>query len=176
MTTEREGNVLWQFDSGWHHGKYDDWAFYRKQYQSCIDGTKAVDIIAVDPDASTLWLIEAKDYRRTRRDPSKGPVADEVARKAHDTLAGLVAAAVNAVDEEQRMARIALKTTRIRVVLHLEQATKPSKLFPAALNAADIRQKLCRLVRAIDRRPLVMSCIQTPPAVPWTTQWLPTPA
>ena len=168
----REGNVEWTFPNGWSVVKFDDWAFYRKQFQSCAKGNKAMDIVALPPASDVLWLIEAKDYRRNRRDPSKGPLPMEIAEKARDTLAGLLAAASNAVHDEQTFARAAVRVTRIRVVLHLEQARAPSKLFPRAVNPADVKLKLKQLLKSIDPHPVVMDS-KTPTWVHWTTTWRP---
>ena len=168
----REGNVVWTFPNGWSAVKFDDWAFYQKQFQGCADGNKAMDILALPTTNGVLWMIEAKDYRRNHRNPSKGPLAMEIAEKARDTLAGLLAAAANAVNKEQTFARTAVKAAQIRVVLHLEQATKPSKLFPRAVNPADVKLKLKQLLKAIDPHPIVMDSNATT-WNHWTTAWQP---
>ena len=60
--------------------------------------------------------------------------------KVRDTLAGLVAAQVNANEQIERdFAKEALKKKRIRVVLHLEQPIHTSRLFPRAINPADVK-------------------------------------
>lgn len=171
MNAIREGQIEWTFDAAWSATKYDDWAFYRRQYQSCAGGPKAVDILALSGDDSTLWMIEAKDYRRNRREAGKGSLPQEVAQKAHDTLAGVLAAAMNAVDDEKAFARRAVGAGKVRVVLHLEQPRRPSKLFPVAFDPADVRQQLKRLVRAIDAHPVVMATTSTWPY--WATTWAP---
>lgn len=169
MTSIREGNVIWTFPQGWSAEKYDDWVFYRNQFIRCADGNKAMDIVALAPDGREFWMIEAKDYRRHPRDPSKGPLPMEVAEKARDTLAGVFAASANAVDTEQAFAQSAANAKKIRVVLHLEQARLPTKLFPRAMDPADAQQKLKQLLKAIDPRVTVMS---TQTAWDhWTTQW-----
>lgn len=170
--TMREKNVVWTFPDGWLTAKFDDWAFYRKQFQDCADGNKAMDILALPPAADVLWMIEAKDYRRHRRDPEKGSLPMEIAQKARDTLAGLLAASSNGADSERHFARAAVRAKQIRVVLHLEQATKPSKLFPRAVDPADVKQRLKRLLRPIDPHPIVMDS-NTLARTPWTTAWLP---
>ena len=168
----KEGNVVWTFPEGWSAVKYDDWSFYRKQFQRVAGGTRAMDILALSP-AGDLWMIEAKDYRRNRRDPGKGPLPMEVARKARDTLAGLLAASANAVGDERDFARVAVRAKRIRVVLHVEQATNRSRLFPTVCDPADVRQKLRQLVRGVDPHPVVMSTETK--WHHWTTAWTPPP-
>lgn len=154
MTHIAVEQLSFAFPDGWHASKYDEWQFYREQFSRMWDGIKAVDLIAIDPNR-TGWLIEAKDYRRNpRTKPSDLP--QEVARKAFDTLAGLLPARINSnhageVEFAGRMRSIA----KLRIVLHLEQPRKHSRLFPRAINPADVQQKLRRLVKPIDPHPLV---------------------
>jgi hypothetical protein len=63
---------------------------------------------------------------------------------------------VNADDAiEKSIACEISKAKRLRVILHLEQPTKHSKLFPRAINPADVKQKLCQLLKPIDAHPFV---------------------
>lgn len=147
--------LRFEFPDGWIASQYDDWSFYRNQFIRVRDGIKAVDIVAVD-DAGTAWFIEAKDYRRQRRTKTID-LADEVAQKICDTLAALLPARLNANDSEEcEMAGALLRAKRLRVVLHLEQPRRHSKLFPRAIDPAAVLQKLRSSVRAIDPRPLVV--------------------
>jgi hypothetical protein len=50
-----------------------------------------------------------------------------------------------------------LACNRIRVVLHLEQPTKHSKLFPRPIDPAWVEQKLKQLLKAIDPHPKVVA-------------------
>jgi hypothetical protein len=127
-------------------------------------GAKAVDIVAIDPDRC-CWAIEVKDYRIHPR-TKVIDIADEVALKARDSLAVLVAASANAVGDEQTFARKAVRCERIRVVLHLEQAEKPSKLFPLVANPANVEQQLRQRVKAIDAHPRVVNKL-TPIGSTW---------
>jgi hypothetical protein len=156
-----EGNLTFQFPEGWEVGKLDDWGFYRNQFarlgsdlrvscarcdvelkcQACGTpktlGIKAVDIVARAPNG-TLWLLEVKDYRTSSR-TKVIDLADEVALKVRDSMAALLAAATNAKeDEEKSLARSSIQCTRLRVGLHLEQPKKHSKLFPRALDLANV--------------------------------------
>ncbi len=150
MPSVTEGNLTFDFSDGWAVSKLDDWSFYRNQFQNVCNGTKAVDILAIEPGEACVWCIEVKDYRRhTRSKPSH--VADETACKVRDSLALLAAARVNANDQEEKThAQRALRSRRIRVVLHLEQPVKPSKLFPRKIDLANAQQKLRQLVRGVD--------------------------
>ena len=140
--------------TGWTASKYDEWSFYRNQFGKMSDGIKAVDVVAVDASV-TAWFIEVKDYRHhVRTKPTD--LSFEVFRKVFDTLAALLPASVNANDDSERaMARAVLGASRLRVVLHLEQPAKTSKLRPRAINPVDITQQLRRLLKPIDAHPLV---------------------
>ena len=150
-----EGNLTFHFPTGWNAVKYDDWSFYRNQFQRVCGSSKGVDILAV-VHSKTTWLIEVKDYRRYRRTKAI-ELADEIAFKVRDTLAGIVTAAVRANDtDEKDFARLAVSSDNLRVVLHLEQPRKHSKLFPRAIDPSEIKQKLKKLLKPIDPHLLVL--------------------
>lgn len=156
MSRISEGGLIFDFPTGWEVGKYDGWAFYRRHFQKTSD-SKAVDILAFAPQrGGTLWMIEVKDYRNNPRTKPM-PMHDEVTQKVRDTLAGILAAMVRAaVDEEQRFARKCARARNLRVVLHLEQPAKTSKLFPRAFNTANLQLKLQSAVKAVDPHPKVV--------------------
>jgi hypothetical protein len=147
--------LSFSFPEGWLASKYDDWSFYRNQFSRMWNGIKSLDLLAVDPQ-KTGWLIEVKDYRlNTRTKPSD--LGNEVAHKVFDTLAALVPARLyRAHAGEQAMAKALLGARKYRVVLHLEQPLKHSRLRPRAINPADIQLKLRQLLKPIDARPLVV--------------------
>lgn len=142
------------FPDGWTAQKYDEWSFYRNQLVRVRDGIKAIDVLAMAPD-HVAWFIEAKDYRVNQRTkPSALP--DEVSRKVLDTLAALLPARLNAtVPEEQDLASALLAAKGLRVVLHLEQPRKHSRLRPRAIDPAAVKQQLKRLLKPIDAHPVV---------------------
>ena len=151
MTTIAEGSLTFSFPDSDLASKYDDWAFYRNQFQNVAGGSKAVDILFVT--AHEAWLIEVKDYRLHPRTKTID-LAAEVAMKARDTLAGLAAASVNANDaQERKLAQRALSKRRWRVALHLEQPTHSSKLRPKPVDPTSVGDKLRRELRAIDAHP-----------------------
>lgn len=119
------------------------------------DGIKSLDLLAIDPD-KTVWLIEVKDYRvNSRTKPSD--LGEEIARKVFDTLAAIIPAKIYATDpNEQQLARAISASRKLRVVLHLEQPEKHSKLRPRAINPADVQQKIRQLLKAVDAHPLVV--------------------
>ncbi|MGD0961900.1 MAG: hypothetical protein ABSB19_18975 [Methylomonas sp.] len=134
MPVLSEGSLKFSFGVSCRVEKYDEWRFFRNQFQKTCDGAKAIDMVCVSN--KTSWLIEVKDYRRHKRTKPL-EIGDEVAIKVRDTLAGLVAAKMNAADpNEKQFAKLALQSKSIKVVLHLEQPQKHSKLFPRAIDPA----------------------------------------
>ena len=169
MPVITEDALTFDFPVDWQAEKFDAWSFYKNQFSRCgeactscskcdhknASGVKAIDILAIDTN-SRCWCIEIKDYRQWQR-TKPSDLADEVALKVRDSLATLVAARVNAnVANEQSMANAALRCSRLRVVLHLEQPAKPSKLFPQGINPTNVQQRLKQLIKAIDPHPLVI--------------------
>jgi Holliday junction resolvase-like predicted endonuclease len=163
-----EGDLRFTFAAGWEAQKYDDWVFYKSQFQKVChlcNGIKGVDIVAHND--GTAWLVEVKDYRRNPRSKKVGLV-DEVAKKVFDTLAGLVAAKNRANDaSEKAMASAILACRNIRVVLHLEQASRGSKLFPKIYDPADLKKGLKIQLKAIDPHPEVLDKATTNPTTHW---------
>jgi len=51
--------------------------------------------------------------------------------------------------------------------LHLEQPSNPSKLFPRAIDRADVLQRLKQLVRSVDPHPQVLE-IAHAGSLPWS--------
>lgn len=155
MPSITEGQLTFQFPNDWQASKFDEWSFYRNQFQRVCGGTKAIDVLAIQPRVC-IWMIEVKDYRTHRRTKAID-LPNEVAIKVRDSLAALVAAKANANDAgEKAMAIAALKCRRVQIVLHLEQPAKHSKLFPRAIDPADVKQSLKRLIKAIDPHPRVV--------------------
>jgi hypothetical protein len=165
MPSVTEGRLTFQFPDNWRASKLDEWSFYRNQFQR-IPGTKSMDVIALAP-AQEAWLIEIKDYRGRQRTRAIN-LADEVALKARDSLAAIAAAKVRANDTaERQFAGAALQCTSLRVVLHLEQPAKHSKLFPRAIDPAAVKQRLKQIIKAIDPHPLVLESARLN-GVAWT--------
>ena len=166
MTELSEGRLVFRFGDACEVGKYDDWAFYRRRFQPIADSA-AVDFVCVQ--GRDCWLIEVKDYSDHPR-TKVIDLADEVARKVRDTLAGLAAARVNANEQnERRLAQRAFRSScRWRVVLHLELPAHPSRLRPQPIDPASVLQKLRQTARAIDPHPKVADMHR--PIGPWTVQ------
>ncbi len=153
MKTIIEGSLAFDFPDTWLATKYDQWAYYRRQFQSLCGGTKAVDILAVRPNFY-FYVIEIKDYRIELRQKEM-ELAQEVAEKVRDTLAALFAARFVANnDDEREFADRSVKATRIVVILHLEQPARPTRLHPIE-DTTKLEQKLRQLLRAIDPHPRI---------------------
>lgn len=154
---------------------YDKWVHYTTVWNAPPGGQKAVDVVAVETGnpPSICWMIEVKDFRVITNPPKPsniGGLAQFVADKVHDSIAGLNHAASNAATPtEKSLATMAVSATAKRVVLHLEpHVGVHSALFPAGF-AASVFQKLRQLVPAIDPNPLVLNIADTPSVgVPWT--------
>lgn len=149
-----EGQLTFTFPQGAMSTKYDDWSFYRNQFNNAFDGAKAVDIIYLENNI--CWLIEIKDYRAKARVKSM-ELSHEVAYKVRDAMSGIFAASCNANDAtEKTFACDALTKEKLRVVLHLEQPAQHSKLFPRLIEPANIKLKLKQLLKGIDAHPVVV--------------------
>jgi hypothetical protein len=137
----------------WLASKYDDWSFYRNQFARIGSGIKAVDLIAISADA--VWVVEVKDYRVHRRTKTVD-MAQEFADKVLHTLSALLPAKLNAAEQSERdFAARVLASSRLRLVLHLEQPAKHSKLFPRSIDPANIKLKIKQKLKAIDPHPVV---------------------
>lgn len=158
MKTVTEGKLAFDFPAEWRVAKYDEWGFYLSHFQNVCDGAKGIDILALNPN-QCLWLIEIKDYRAVPRQKTL-ELVQEVAIKVRDTLAGLMAARLHAtIDEELEMARRASKCEEMKVVLHIEQPSNPSRLHPKE-DISHLLQKLKQLLRSIDYHPRVSRAVE----------------
>ena len=168
MTEIEEGDLKFTFLDHCEADKYDEWSFYRNQFQPIAGGSKAVDIVCVSED--TAWLIEIKDYRQHPR-TKLIDIDGELARKVRDTLAGLAAASANAnCRDERALARRALQRRRWRVALHLEQPNTRSRLQPQPFNVANVLSKMRKKVKAVDTHPVILNRETNRPDIPWTVQ------
>ena len=164
--TLTEQRLAFNFDEGVPATQYDEWSFYRNQFNAAFSGAKAVDFLCLAN--RQLWLIEVKDYRHHRR-TKLVDLGDEMADKVRDTLAGLMAARCNANNpEEHELARTALTCSRLRVVLHLEQPRHASRLVPQVVKPDTLRLKLKQRLKAVDPHPKVVDQCSLSTDMPWT--------
>jgi hypothetical protein len=167
MTIIQEGNLTFTFPETWAASKLDGWIFYqggigkKNGFKDCCGGNKSVDLMARDPASNILWLIEIKDYRNHRRTKPQS-IWEEVAIKVRDSLAGVLAAKMNATGTEQTLASSFILSSKIRVVLHLEQPKTHSKLFPRLIDPANVTQRLKQIIKPIDAHPIVVEKTSMP--------------
>lgn len=137
--------LQFDFPAAWQASKYDEWSFYRNQFVKQDDGIKAVDALALSDD-NTAFLVEVKDYRHPETDkPSELPQV--LAHKVLHTLAAMLPARLLANEPiEKQLATAVLNCNCLKVVLHMEQ---PQRHRPV-VDPADIKQKLRRLLKAVD--------------------------
>jgi hypothetical protein len=165
MPTITEGKLTFTFPPHWIASKYDNWSYYRNQFIKVSNGIKAVDILALN-GKDCFWLMEVKDYREGCRTKAKD-LAEEIAEKVKDTLAGVAGARFRANDTvEKNTSRDALQCKELRVVLHLEQPSNHSKLFPRAISPASVLQRLKQLIKSIDPHPKVVE-MGSMNGIPW---------
>ena len=158
--TLTEGRLSFHFQGVKLATQYDNWQHYRNQYSSACGSSKAVDFIVCKK--SEVWLIEVKDYRQNKRS-KEIDLAEEVALKVRDTLAGLVSAQFLATDAQERSdAKAALSQRKLRVALHLQQPKNRNRLFPRLYNPANLTLKLEQQLRFIDPHPLVTDTTNFP--------------
>jgi hypothetical protein len=164
----REDRLTFRFPAGAMASQYDKWSHYRNQFNGAFGGTKAVDVVYAD--GGTAWLIEIKDYRVDQRTKAID-LAEEVALKVRDSMAGLISAALHANDtEERRVASTLLSKRSWRVVLHLEVPASRSRLRPRAIEPDKVLLQLKRLVRAVDPHPAVVAQHSITPGMNWVVQ------
>ena len=170
MIEIREGDLTFIFPDDCEADKYDEWSFYRNQFQSVAGGSKAIDFLCVSGDVA--WLIEIKDYRQHQR-LKRSNIDDELASKVRDTLAGLAAASANAnCRDERTLARRALQTRRWRVALHLEQPNARSRLRPQPFDVASVLSRIrnSKKLKAVDAHPVILNREAIQRDIPWTVR------
>ena len=169
----KEGRIKFNFHDTWKVCRPEKSAFYTKHFQKFCGGCKEIDFLLLEPESQTLWLLEVKDYTTGARRKSLD-LLDEIALKARDTLALLLAGAAKDPATNRSIGEFMINVgspKKIRVILHLEQPNKPSKLFPGAKVQVDFTQKLKQKVGCLDSHPLVVSTVSR--CVPWTSTWNP---
>jgi len=171
--TFQEGRVEFEFPDTWVVLRPEKATYYKRHFQSFAGGCKEMDFLLFDPGSKVLWLFEVKDYTTSPRIKTQS-VFDEVAKKARDSLALLYAGSARDNAMPPHVGNFARQTwvpAKIRIVLHLEQPTKPSKLFSGVKIAADASHALRTKVKAVDPHALVTSCSSKMDS--WSAKWKP---
>jgi hypothetical protein len=129
MLSFDEQKQKFTFDDGrWWVVKYDKHRDYRERIAK-LDGTKAVDFVGLqDGEDGVLYWIEVKDFRGYRiqnKDRLSGAgLAQEVAEKVRDSLAGVVAAYRTSAEPEEWkpfVRALSRKASSVHVLLWLEE-------------------------------------------------------
>lgn len=129
VTVFHEQKLSFAFDDEWHAVKWDDEPAYRDGLEK-IDGCPAMDLCGLR--GRSLYMIEVKDFRGHRienkhrlLEQSPGNLANEVAHKVCDTVAGLLGAHRVRQQEEARWRpfgeALASLGAELRVILWLEE-------------------------------------------------------
>src|SRR5882724_3402704 len=105
MPTLQVDNLSFTFVPGVAAELYEKWQHYAVALSHA--NKKAVDVVAVENPAApaTTWLIEAKDFRIITQPPKPsniGGLAQTVADKTTDSLAGLSHASANAASKSEK--------------------------------------------------------------------------
>lgn len=154
--------LTFSFPAGWDATKYDEWSFYRNQFSRQKNNIKAVDVLAISL-SQDAYLVEVKDYRRPDTVPPS-ELAETIANKVLDTLAAMLPAKLHANDpNERRIAGAILACASLHVVAHIEQPARHQQV----IDPADIKQKLKKLLKAVDAHPRITS-ISNMNGVGWT--------
>lgn len=168
MPRVKEGEFSYVFPEDWLVQKWDDTAFHLNQFQHFAAGSKAVEFVAFNPQDEKLWLIECKDFRPNGRTKTI-ELCDEIAQKVRDSLAALICAR-NADDVElRRFARMALKKTELRCIVHWEHPLKPHRLWPSSMmDRKNMRDKLRQRMAVVDSLADIGNLSQLNRTQPWT--------
>lgn len=122
MTRLREGGLVFSFDDASVAVKYDESDFYQRKFRTVVRGLCAVDMVCAKEDG--LWLLEVKDYRRqAREDKTTQEIAEAVAKKVTDTMAGLFCSHLTEPGTSS-LSQIAGRAGSIQVVMHVELPEK----------------------------------------------------
>lgn len=168
MPRECEGDFDYVFPDGWQVKKWDDTSFHKTLFQSFGGSSKAVEFVAYSDEAdSPLWLIECKDFRPNGRNKTID-LCDEIAQKIKSSLAGLVCARNSQDSDLKRFARMALKKTDIRCVVHWEHPLRPHRLWPREfMDRSSIRDKLRQRLAVADPKAEIGNIAQLNTTMPW---------
>jgi hypothetical protein len=142
----KEGDLELTFDEDtWVVVKWDDHPAFQHGLR-LHSGTKATDVAGVLWNGAP-WFFELKDFRGTRIENKArfdGPLAEEVAEKIRDTIAGVLWAVEREHEDDsvRRVAKATLgRTGRLTVVLWVEDDTGPTAAVASVLQQA-IKQRL----------------------------------
>ncbi|HEY8376975.1 MAG TPA: hypothetical protein VIK91_10825 [Nannocystis sp.] len=167
-TILREGDLDFAFDATWSVARHSDTEPVRLALRDQVPESRGVDLVGVGDSARALFLIEVKDYRTSEgRGSTRRKLADDgrslaevVAAKVRDTVAGLIGAARSDRDPDWTITRRALDE-RVWVVLWIEHAgverTTSVRARRRRIDAGVLEQSIGRRCRWLNARALVCS-------------------
>ena len=131
-----EGRLRFEFDDSWTVVKYDEPRGYYHEKVKDLEGTKAVDFVALcvrparEPD---LFWIEVKDFRgyriQNKQRQRDGELVAEVTQKVRDSIAGVVGAfQMSSTPETWQpfVNRLRRREPLMKILLWLEDDAPPS--------------------------------------------------
>ena len=143
-----EGGLTFDFPDDWSVCRPGATSYYSVRFQQFCGSCKETDFAMFDPGSGKLWLLEVKNFATHARSKPI-PLKDEFAQKVRDTLALITASAYCDQTPSQpkemeagEFARTARAATSLGVVLHCEPQPRPSKLFPATAEMANLLQAI----------------------------------
>lgn len=163
-----EGDLVFCFDPSWSVTRHWDSEPVRLALRDQVPGSHGVDLVGTRDSARTLYLIEVKDYRASEgRGSTRKWLADDghdlaeiVAAKARDTVAGLIGAARADRDPDWAITRHALDE-RVWVVLWIEHAgvehDTPVRSRRSRISAGVLAESIRRRCRWLKAKALVCS-------------------
>jgi dsDNA-specific endonuclease/ATPase MutS2 len=147
--------------------KFDDTLYYRDYFNKIKNGTKAIDILAVNSNIG--YLIEIKDYTHPATKNKKLiDLIEEILTKIISTLAAILPMKnnLNTSIEEKHIATLFSKTNEIKIFLHIEFPLAESKLEQASWSCQKIQMRLKKRLQSIDADPQVVTK-KYPDHFPW---------
>jgi hypothetical protein len=146
--------------------KFDDTSYYRDCFNKIKNGTKAIDILAVNSNIG--YLIEIRDYTHpATKDKKLIDLIEAILNKVISTLAAILPMKNNAnIQLEKDIATLFSKTTEIKIFLHIEFPPPESNLEQASWSCQKIQMKLKRRLQSIDVDPQVVTK-KYPDNFPW---------
>lgn len=157
MTAYDEQQQRFTFDDAlWQVLKYDDSPEFRNHLGKQIQGSKAVDFVALGPE-STLYLLEIKDYRKDHTPRPEAEVVSVVSQKVRDTLSGLIGLQRREVGPDflqDWLSRCSLAGCELKVVLWDEEQGQDN--LQKKLRAASLRKEIRNKLKWLDVKVLVV--------------------
>lgn len=126
----QEGRIRFEFPDGWKVLRPEKASYYTRHFQNFAGGCKEMDFILLEPINRVLWLVEVKDYTTYPRNKPQC-IFEEIAEKIRDSLALLLAGSVRDHSSNEGVRSymdVCVIPKDIKIVLHLEQPSKPSKI------------------------------------------------